>query len=514
MQTAIERLKSILAVFPSVDPRVVGIPGLLTDWIQSKGYPEAALRKMLSEGVLSLLVFNRLLRRSGNSDLYRYWLESALNRHRVEFDTNLEAYRATAQQNAAIDAAPYRSLDAPNRQLVFIGAASKLAPTNFTMSAPVKATPIIIIGTGPSGYMAAHALYRAGFTKISMIDKSPTNGGIWQQDNVRLSRNNPRPVNMIDRLSLNPAPGSGEEVLEFVNDSARDTEIFARLTGTVTKVDTALLNYAVHYVTRESAVVSVLRAPIVINCMGLGKPKPLSDESRMTCGVTDTEAGPRWQQILDPSKVKGKRLCFIGLGNSTAEMIVQMERFIRAGVDTDYRVLTHYPNDAIQSPEFSVSHKAQTFRVFRDLSIPNLTSFEGDLDEPRAAYFSALRSDKIIPNVKHWHKNNNRTVGLSTIRRGRYDREIPIDQTYPLIGYQIQPETYRSMGIPIQAKEPQYDYDGEFSGLHGYFGLGAVLETSWNKNAVVIPGNAFRLNDLLAGVVLRAYQYQEKQQSK
>ena len=67
------------------------------------------------------------------------------------------------------------------------------------------------------------------------------------------------------------------------------------------------------------------------------------------------------------------------------------------------------------------------------------------------------------------------------------------------------------------------DFDGEFSAptgfgsrniFKGYFGLGPVLETPLNKNAIVIPGNVHRLHDLQVGVILRAFEYQYNLEQK
>src|SRR5262245_31326209 len=107
----------------------------------------------------------------------------------------------------------------------------------------------------------------------------------------------------------------------------------------------------------------------------------------MITNATFREAGARWQHRLQFEDVVGKRLIFIGLGNSTAEMLRQMHDFLDGGVDTDYRVLTHYSVDAVFNPNAYVYADGKLFRVFRDVSRPNLVDFQGDLSISRHDYY-------------------------------------------------------------------------------------------------------------------------------
>ncbi len=83
----------------------------------------------------------------------------------------------------------------------------------------------------------------------------------------------------------------------------------------------------------------------------------------------------------------------------------------------------------------------------------------------------------------------------------------------------VLPRHFAIKGIKLRSDDhaPCYDYDGEFqqcpasSGrqrVHaGYFGLGPILRAPENPNADVIPGNIYRMGDLLFSIVVRATEY-------
>ena len=98
------------------------------------------------------------------------------------------------------------------------------------------------------------------------------------------------------------------------------------------------LQHTVYYQTAEGA--DYLRAPIVINTLGVGKPLPPNRKGYMTTSVKGSEAGIRWQQVLTPEqaeKYRSKSLVFIGLGNSTAEMLMQISKLNAQGFNIDYK---------------------------------------------------------------------------------------------------------------------------------------------------------------------------------
>ena len=75
-------------------------------------------------------------------------------------------------------------------------------------------------------------------------------------------------------------------------------------------------------------------------------------------------------------------------------------------------------------------------------------------------------------------------------------------------------------GIKTKNGFPLYDYDGEFQKkpgaigrervYKGYFGIGAILDSSHNQNSIVIPGMIHSIPDLLFGIIMRSYEFSTK----
>ncbi len=265
-----------------------------------------------------------------------------------------------------------------------------------------------------------------------------------------------------------------------------------------------------HVVTTESG---TRRFPIIINATGLGAPRPISDPTRMIGPERHVRAS-RWQNPgLSEKDAHGKRFVFIGLGNSTAEMITKLNQFINRGVDVDYRVLTHYPKTAVEYPRATIRRNCRSYRVFRDLSIPDLTSYQGDIRSSEDAYHAARGSGRLVADVDWWdveETDDNRVLVCKDIR-------YAFDELYVLIGYQHSREALKQMGIDVdQGGYPRYQYDGEFYKrpvgkepqiYKGYFGVGAILDAPGNRNSVVLPGMAFRMPDTIFGIYMRAMEY-------
>ena len=64
--------------------------------------------------------------------------------------------------------------------------------------------------------------------------------------------------------------------------------------------------------------------------------------------------------------LQGKTVVLIGLGNSTAEMLVQFHRYPDAGLDLRVKVLTHYPREAIRYPRAYHTANGKDYRLFRE----------------------------------------------------------------------------------------------------------------------------------------------------
>lgn len=537
--TVLEQIKALSnTLYPSQNPAVVNLPALLRQHFIDKDYPLPMLAS--KQDYVRWLIFRRFLRRpyetTEQSQLEQYITELAVSPNLKLDPIPAEKYLATDLQNKRIDAATARF--SRNRETLGYGIGSAAVfnidqnVNNFLgLSSKVLNTPIIIIGAGVSGLMMAENLRRLGFVNYRIIEKADRSGGLWNQANVNGgTRNNPRDIGY-SGFQLPKAPGPGKSVKEFSDKiSSNVSALFIQ--GEVTGIVNRDLDYIVKYLPKGSKEPVERFAAIVINCTGIGKPRPLSDPERMTTTTKETAAGPRWQQLVEAKDVKGKSILLIGLGNSTAEMMAQFDKLLSQGVDFDYHVLSHYPQDAIYNPEDTVVSKDKSYRVFRDLSIPDLTSFQGDLEPTRDVYFRALSQNRIIGGVKHWDRKGSH-LGIQLGRKGpgrpstqEFDHEFQCHSCYSLIGYQIQHDKFDALSVPFIGDpfHANYDFDGEFCTpnpygdsrhIHkGYFGLGPILETPLNKNAVVIPGNVHRLHDLQVGVLLRAFEYVYNQEQK
>lgn len=508
---------------------------LLADVFAEKGISPATVRHLLDDAktayTLAQLVSHFMMRQSyaASSPVLQRSLLASLER-RVAV-----SYYGTGQENVMIDRAITDSFDTLGyRDSIGYGSASFFSLNGFHLARDrfrsALNTPILILGAGAAGTLIARTLVNAGYHNIMVLDDHGQYGGIWNQKNVRGgSRNNPRPI-IFETFRVEPSEslGDGEDVTSFLATLAQPP----RYTGWralpvigKAKVDAVIpgeLSHRVLYHTAQGAY--TIEAPIVLNTLGLGRPLLPSRPGVMTTDVAPHEAGIRWQQILTPEaarKLQGKTLGFIGLGNSTIEMLIQLQRYIRAGLDLRYRVLTHYPEEALDSPRSERRLNGNAYRLYRDVNTPILTKLAGDLAAVNEAYRHARNADaereEIIGDVVHWSLYE-RELSVST-RSGR-PRQFPCDQLYTLIGYGHPKEELEAFGMWVLDEylgTIAADYDGEIQRVPGaigrarlypgYFAFGSLLKTPENPNAAVIPGMLYRLADIFPTILLRSVEY-------
>lgn len=509
-QTALSflRLASVLN-----DGREGLLPTALRVFHEQKGFPVAAVQ---ARPVLVGHMLTQHLTRASSSNAIATAYPFIVRASLAAPDTTLPIvkYRGSAEQNVAID----RAVTIYNSNANFHGegaaALLRVAAILGTSDAVIKDTPIAIIGRGPAGILSLIALKRLGFRNIKVFEKK-TPLGIWSQPNVKDgTKNNPRQLTFDAVAALNVASGNGtkdgKEVSSFLetalNSAGLDVTIGA---STVHDVHPSSLSTTLSFGEKLKE-----KFPIVINAAGTGSPRPFtdpSDQQRMELlGSSDRPVAVRWQQVgLTRADVQGKRFIFIGLGNSTAEMISQLHDLKRAGAQVDYKILTHYPEDSIFNPNDVVDDEYEnTFRVFRDLNKPDLTGFQGDLPRSRSDYYQALLDKNIISDVTSWGvKDGEITYQLPYGGRGAFK----FDKLFVLTGYQHDNESYSKLGLYAPNNYPVSDYDGELHNskgrIKGYFGIGAVMDAPHNRNVTVIPGIMFRMPDMLYSVVMRAIEY-------
>lgn len=509
--------------FPDRIADLKNIEKTLAQLSADKGYsPRAMLQLSNEDSLIQYMIGDLILRESnvfvGFND---FLLRSA-------FDSAQPKYRGTSGENLFVDKSIKSSSNKQSERRKFAGVgATRVFRTEGLARQLFSArlfsnTKIVIIGGGPAGIMTARGLIEHSFDKrnIVVLDAKGEYGGIWNQKNVSEgSKNNPFKFDFMGEL-LDAAPGAGESVNKFLELLVRkDTRggLPDPVKGNVLAVIPGDLDHKVLYKADNGSIRSI-NAPIVINAIGNGKPLNPNREDHMTTN-TPENAGIRWQTIISEKtaeRYRNKRLIFTGLGNSTAEMLMQVRKLNKKGYNIDYRVITHYPKEAILNPEKEIEVNGRKYKVFRDISIPNLTKWEGDLPEAREAYLEALRENKIVSDVKHWDMKD----GVFTCEGNEISR-FNCEQLFTLIGYGHKVSDLELMGMHVT--DPYlgsiaYDYDGEIQKnpgalgrervYPGYFGLGSILRSPTNPNAVVMPGIMHRMYDQLFSIIVRAKEYE------
>ncbi|MDE1833957.1 MAG: FAD-dependent oxidoreductase [Candidatus Micrarchaeota archaeon] len=500
-----------------------------------KGISSTAVNALAGEGRLGQLVQDLILRVDNGA--VGELINSAVNAFPMDKISGV-TYHGSETENMWIDLAikhgkNWRSDTNGRRTKSGMGATPLFSldkyDYNLLGGTNISKTPIIVIGAGPAGLMATAQLIRMGFDRrnITVIDKSGEYGGIWNQRNVYEGGiNSPYEFNF-SGIYLESAPASGRVAKDFLSMIRHNNNLPTVVKGKVVEVIPSDLNHVVS--SMEDGKLVTRTAALVINAIGNGLPLNPNRPGHMT---TDTpgNAGIRWQKILQAGeasgeKVRGAKVVLIGLGNSTAEMLMQIQELNEAGYGIDYRVLTHYPANAVCNPTEEVVMNGKAYRVYRDLSIPNLTKYEGDLEEPRRAYERALYEGRIISDVSHWN------MGEGKIHVVANGSEMALECTtlFTLIGYGHYPETLRRMGMKVTDEYKgtiATDYDGEVHRPEpikdngnrrnyiypGYFALGAVAKTDSNPNAIVMPGIMHRMYDMLFTAALRAQEYRQAQE--
>ncbi|GCE09213.1 NAD(P)-binding protein [Dictyobacter aurantiacus] len=433
-------------------------------------------------------------------------------------------YQGTRRENIQVDASWEGQSQACGwRSVTWRGAAGAYSCAGLRVPAQVGLTTrIVIIGAGAAGLLAARALLDVGFVNVVLFDQSGQCGGVWNQDFLRgASRANPFPLRFED-YQLDAAPGTGHAVMEWLHSIARGrsdrppTMIKAR----VLTVQPGDVEHRICY-EDEAGRHHEMMAPIVINALGVGEPLSPSRPGVMTTDVAPHEAGIRWQQVWTAEHARryhGRTVLFISLSNSTLEMVKQIQHFNRAGLNIDYRILTHYPDAALAEPGRVVMHHGHKMRLYRSPEKMQLLRLAGDLPEVAAAFEQARDTGHIVSHVMHWSLEHGEQRRVVAIREDGVVQRFPYDELYTLIGYAPNADLLREMGLSVNHPylgAVDLDYDSEVQRAPevagrarlypGYFCLG--IRNAFNMNEVLLPGLLFRLPDVVAGVILRSIEY-------
>ncbi len=379
-------------------------------------------------------------------------------------------------------------------------------------------TPIVILGAGPSGLLTARVLQDVGFRKIIVIDQQGVYGGIWNRPEIQMARANPLSIRYQGPGSkeavLPPAPGPGTAIREFLMQlvgGMGSEPLPAVQRAKILAVVPGDLWHSV--LVRDETGERLIHTPLLINCLGVGEPLPLSSPRFM---YTDAEAhvDSRWQEPLtfqQLAALQGQRLVFISLSNSTLTMLQQVQALIDQGCDLSYTVLTHHSRERLAHPK--------ALDLYRNLNGGLLTLLAGDLPPVHRAFLrvrdARCEREHLIPEVHFWtvwpHRDGTRSL-LVQRRDGRCT-QLDFARLYALTGYGHQAPFFKRMGLIVTGERAHLDFDGEVHAassndrrLHrGYFALGPVA--IGQPNAAILPGILYRVGELVPTVLCRAAEY-------
>jgi hypothetical protein len=501
----------------------------LSNWQLDKGYARQVIEYWLARQqrdqshALETLIGRFLMRLPYDATLPRLYQAIGASLYGEPRAT----YIGTSQENVLIDQAIVGSTDHTGyRDHIGHGASRFFSLEGFRVpSWAGTGTRIVLLGSGAASILAARTLLNAGYRNLVIVSNTKSYGGIWRDPHVQFSRNNPFSFTYED-FRVDAAPGSGQVITAFLDQlvtppaHTRMRPLPDVVLGQVVRVVPGDLHHRVMYLNEYGATQTIV-APIVINALGLGKPLPLSRPGVIETDVAEELGGFRWQHRLtleDAEHLRGKRVVFIGLGNSTIEMVVQLQRWNERGYNISYKVLAHHTQEALNDPRYP---DRQGYQLYRNALTPHLTRLAGDLPYVDTAFRQMRGSDdtdreEVIGDVSHW--TIEQEVGEQWMvlqRRGQGGRRFPFHRLYSLIGYGYTPQQISELGLTKTAETTRtqvaHDDDGEFQrqmGLigrdrvyPGYFGLSTLLSV---PNAIVIPGMLYRLPDLLVGVTMRA----------
>jgi hypothetical protein len=366
---------------------------------------------------------------------------------------------------------------------------------------------IAFIGAGAGTILVASYLVSRGAQPENMtaIDPRGTFGGIWNEESTLAGGfNNPAPLRAGDR-QLAVHERRGELMRGFLQGVAAD-----KLKGvdiipeTATRIDRDWhdkewrIKQGRHAVAAADTVIIAAGAPVPRTITG---PRIWSNLDKFTKPRRDGFVVERQQRRLTTEELEsGRPIVLIGLGNSTAYMLNQIQwHEEKTGKSVDYHILTDLDEQSLRHPERALHGRKSLYRKPKE---GYLTGFSGDLDRDRQAFERARDEHHIhaqTATAQYDPKKRQLQVGAYG-DAGFATTEIKEPHIFALVGFEPDKKLIRRLGsfarlTPTNARVPSpvRPCDGALWTLHhGYnsnvFVVGSHATTYNNPNAGVLPG--------------------------
>jgi hypothetical protein len=189
----------------------------------------------------------------------------------------------------------------------------------------------------------------------------------------------------------------------------------------------------------------------------------------------------------------GKTIVIMGLGNSMAAMINQIQQYEDShNVDLSYVIVTDRNTRAVRNPYTPLDGKRS---IFRDPDAGYLTGYSADLDRDSISYFRALNEGHMlssVTDVDYDESTRKLTIGKDNGAEHAFDSP----QVFALLGHSPDTTLFRQLGALAGTDKGERRIRANDGAVHtpeaGYmsnvFAIGSVAATSGNRNSLVIPG--------------------------
>lgn len=372
---------------------------------------------------------------------------------------------------------------------------------------PLGNTRIAFIGAGAGSILLASYLTGRGADSgnMTILDPSGDYGGKWRSKDVRVGGfNNPQALSFADhRLPLDNR--SGDNMIGYLEGIAHDYLEDVPLLGDSVSSISPLTREDTWLVGTENG--DRLEADIVVMAAGTPKPNKI-DGSRISSNLDQFPSQPdggtrfvveRNQRGLTDEELEasanGKPIVIVGLGNSMAAMIHQIQKYEDSHfVTLNYVVLTDRGPNAIEHPDLSFGGKRS---IFRDPQNAYLTGYSADLARDHDSYFRALYDDRILPSISD--VNYDEATGQLVVKdRFGEERVFNNPQVFALLGHSPDTALFRQLGALadngrarderlIRANDGAvHVHDKGY--LSNVYAIGSMAATYANRNSLVIPG--------------------------